>query len=93
AASNTIRQTGAGLAWNWRVTPWTTWNLGGSYGRNEFLDSDRVDHLTYIRAGITRQFQPQLFGSLYYRRQQNDSNEIGSSYTENAGIATLQMRF
>ncbi|HEX9743165.1 MAG TPA: TIGR03016 family PEP-CTERM system-associated outer membrane protein, partial [Nitrospiraceae bacterium] len=45
AASNTIRQTGAGLAWNWRVTPWTTWNLGGSYGRNEFLDSDRVDHL------------------------------------------------
>lgn len=93
ATNNNIRQTGGGLAWNWRMTPRTIWNLGTSYSRNEFLDTNRVDDLTYIRAGFTHQFQPRVAGSLYYRRQQNDSNEIGASYTENAGIAAIQFRF
>jgi uncharacterized protein (PEP-CTERM system associated) len=92
-ANNTIRQTGAGLAWNWQMTARTTWNLGASYSRNEFLDTDRVDNLTYIRAGFTRQIQPRVSGSLYYRRQQNESSEFGSSYTENAGTAAIQFRF
>jgi uncharacterized protein (PEP-CTERM system associated) len=49
--------------------------------------------VTYVGVNITRQFQPKLTGALGYRRQQNDSNFVGSSYTENAGFATLQMRF
>jgi uncharacterized protein (PEP-CTERM system associated) len=43
--------------------------------------------------GLTRQFQPRLSGTLGYRRQQNDSNQSASSYTENAVFASLQMRF
>jgi uncharacterized protein (PEP-CTERM system associated) len=93
AASNSIRATGASLAWNWRVTARNAWNLGAGYTRNEFLDSNRVDDLTYIRMGFTRQFQPRLSGSLYYRRQQNESAQSAFSYTENAGVATLQMKF
>lgn len=93
AASNTIRQTGTSLLWNWRVTARNAWTLGAGYTRNEFPDIARVDDLTEIRMGLTRQFQPRLSGSLNYRRQQNDSNQSASSYTENAVFATLQMRF
>jgi len=93
AASNSIRAAGASLVWNWRVTARNAWNLGAGHTRNEFLDSNRVDDLTYIRMGFTRQFQPRLSGSLNYRRQQNDSNQSASSYTENAVLATLRMRF
>ena len=92
-ASNAIRAAGASLAWNWRVTARNAWNLGAGYTRNEFLDSNRVDDLTYIRMGFTRQFQPRVSGSLYYRRQQNESEQSAFSYTENAGVATLQMKF
>ncbi len=93
AASNGIRVTGASLVWNWRVTPQNTWNLGTGYTQNEFSDSNRVDDLSYIRMGLTRQFQPRVFGSLNYSRQRNQSNQSAFSYTENAVTAVLQMRF
>lgn len=91
--SNTIRQTGASLQWNLRVTAQNAWNLGGAYSRNEFPGTSRIDNLTYIGIGLTRQFQPRLSGSLNYRRQHNDSNQSVSGYTENAVFATLQMKF
>jgi uncharacterized protein (PEP-CTERM system associated) len=93
AASNTIRQTGTGLLWNWRVTAQNAWTLSVNYTRNEFPGIARVDDLTQVRMGLTRQFHPRLSGSLNYRRQQNDSNQSASSYTENAVLATLRMRF
>jgi uncharacterized protein (PEP-CTERM system associated) len=93
AASNTIIQTGTSLQWNWRMTAQNAWNLGGAYSRNEYPDISRIDNLTYVGMGLTRRFQPRLSGSLSYRRQQNDSSQSASSYTENAVLATLQMRF
>ena len=93
AASNTVIQTGTSLLWNWRITAQNAWNLGGAYGRNEFPGSSRIDNLTFLGMGLTQQFQPRLYGSLNYRRQQNDSNQSGFSYTENAVFATLRMRF
>jgi uncharacterized protein (PEP-CTERM system associated) len=93
AASSSIRQSGASVAWNWRMTARDNWNLDAGRTRNEFLDGSRVDDLTYARLGLTRQFQPRISGSLSYRRQKNDSTQPAFSYTENAGIATLQMRF
>lgn len=93
AASNTIRLTGASLVWNWRLTARNTWNLDAGISRNEFLDSKRVDDLTYVRMGFTRRLQPRLSASLYYRRQHNDSTQSANNYTENAGIAAVQMRF
>ena len=93
AASNTVIQTGTSLLWNWRITAQNAWNLGGAYIRNEFPGSSRIDNLTFLGMGLTQQFQPRLYGSLNYRRQQNDSNQSAFSYTENAVFATLRMRF
>jgi uncharacterized protein (PEP-CTERM system associated) len=93
ATSNTVTQTGMSLQWNLRLTAQNAWNLGGSYSRNEFPGISRVDNLTYVGMGLTRQFQPRLSGSLNYRRQHNDSNVSLGSYTENAVLATLQMKF
>ncbi len=90
--SNTIKQTGASLLWNWRLTAQNAWNLGVAYSRNELPEIGRIDNLTYVGMGLTRQFQPRLSGSLNYRRQHNDSNQNAFSYTENAVFATLRLR-
>jgi uncharacterized protein (PEP-CTERM system associated) len=88
AVSDAVRQTGATLVWNWRVTARTAWNLSTAFARTEFLAADRSsaplrkDDLTYVRLGLTRQLlpsQPRLAGSLYYRWQHNDSTESASS--------------
>jgi uncharacterized protein (PEP-CTERM system associated) len=92
-APNATKQTGTSLVWNWRIGPRTTWNLNGSYSRIETPFTGQIDHLTYVGAGLTRQFQPKISGTLGYRRQQNDSNQTESNYTENAGFASIQMRF
>jgi uncharacterized protein (PEP-CTERM system associated) len=92
-APNATKQTGTSLVWNWRMGPRTTWNLRGAYSRVETPFTGQIDHLTYVGAGLTRQFQPKFSGTLGYRRQENDSNFSASSYTENAGFASLQMRF
>ena len=93
ASSQSIRMTGAGLAWSWQLMAKSTWNLEAGRIRNDFLDTDQVDHFTYLRAGLTRKFQPRLSGSLYYRRQQMDSSLVTTNYVENAGIATLRLMF
>ena len=93
AASNSIRQTGASLAWNWRATARTAWTLSMVHTRSEFPASNRVDDLTYAQIGLARQLQPRLTGSLYYRWRQNDSSQSVSSYTENAAGAILRLKF
>ena len=93
ATSNSVRQSGTGLTWSWRLTTQDTWILNASLSRNEFLDTGRVDDLADIRMGLTRQFRPRAAAALFYRRQQNDSTQIGSSYTENSVSAILQMKF
>ena len=91
--SNTISQTGASLLWNLRLSAQYAWNLRAAFSRNEFLDTGEVDNLTMVEMGLTRQFQPKVSGSVSYRRQQNNSNQSASSYTENAVFATLTKRF
>ena len=92
-APNATKQTGTSLVWNWRMTAQTAWNLNGAYSRIETPFTGQTDRVTYIGMVLTRQFEPGLSGTLGYRRQQNDSNFGASSYTENAGFASLQMRF
>jgi uncharacterized protein (PEP-CTERM system associated) len=92
-APNTSIQTGTSVQWNWRLTERNTWNLGGAFARNETPSLRQVDNLTYIGMGITRQLLPRVFASLNYRRQQNDSNVSGLSYTENAILASIRKRF
>lgn len=93
AVSSTIRQIGAGVLWNWRMTALNAWNLGAGYARTEFLGPARVDDRRFIQMSLLRQFQPRVSGALNYRRQQNDSNQNEFSYTENAVFATVQIRF
>jgi uncharacterized protein (PEP-CTERM system associated) len=92
-ALNATNQTGTSLQWNWRMTAQNAWNLGVAYSRNETPSIGQIDKLTYVGMGLTRQFQPRLNGSLNYRLQNNDSNVSGSSYTENAVFASVQLRF
>jgi uncharacterized protein (PEP-CTERM system associated) len=93
ASSNAVSQTGTGFLWNWRMAAQTSWTLGVDYGVSGFPDLDRTDKLTLVRMGFNRQFQPRFSGSLNYRRQQNDSNQSESSYTETAVFATLNLKF
>jgi uncharacterized protein (PEP-CTERM system associated) len=92
-APNASIQIGTSFLWNWRMTPRNAWNLSASYSRNETPNTGQINYLTYVTMGLTRQFQSRLYGSLNYRRQQNDSNFVGSDYTENAVFATLRVRF
>jgi uncharacterized protein (PEP-CTERM system associated) len=92
-ASNTIRQTGTGLLWNWRILERYTWDTDARYMRDEFLDIGRVDYITYAQLRLSRQLQPRAVGSVGYRLQQNDSSDSVASYTENAVFAMLRMTF
>lgn len=93
AASESIRTSGGSLAWALRLTARSTWNLQAGYTRSQFLDSGQVDDFVYLQAGLTRQFQRRVSGSLYYRLQDKDSTQSGAEYRENAGIASLLVTF
>jgi len=87
------KQLGVSFAWNLRLTARDTWNLFGGYTRNKFPDTGRTDDLFNLNIGFRRQFQPKFSGSLYYRRQQNDSTNPGADFQENAVIGTLDITF
>jgi len=93
AASESIRTSGGSLGWSLRLTARNTWNLQAGYTRSQFLDSGQVDDFVYLQAGLTRQFQPRVSGSLSYRLQDQKSTQAGADYRENAGIASLLMTF
>jgi uncharacterized protein (PEP-CTERM system associated) len=91
--SESIRTSGGSLAWGLRLTARNRWNLEAGYSRSEFLDSGQVDDFVYLQAGLSRQFQRRVSGSLSYRLQNKDSTQAGAEYRENAGIASLLMTF
>jgi uncharacterized protein (PEP-CTERM system associated) len=94
AASESIRVSAGSLAWGLRLTARNTWNFEVGRHRSEFLDSGQVDDFAYLRAGLSRQFQPRVSGSLYYRLQTKDSTQgVGAEYRENAAVASLLMTF
>ena len=76
-----------------RLTARTTWNFQAGYTRSQFLDSGQVNDYVYFNAGLTRQFQPRVSGSLSYRLQDQDSTQGGAEYRENAAVASLLMLF
>lgn len=93
AFSDTIQTSGAGLAWSWRAAPRTTFNVDTGYTRTEFPGTGRMDELSFLRIGLTRQFQRRLSGTLLARRQESESTGGGTVYLENAVLAALQARF
>jgi uncharacterized protein (PEP-CTERM system associated) len=93
AFSDSIRLAGGSLAWTWRMTPRLSWNFEAGYARNEFLDTVRVDEYSSLRAGITREFQPRISGSLSVRRQESQSTLGLNVYVEHAVVAAVQTKF
>lgn len=92
-ANNTVKQAGTSLIWNWRVSPFDSANASIGYSRNEFPTSGRDDHLKYLRLSLSHQFSPRMTGSLSYQRLNSDSNQAGSSYTENQVQAQVGVSF
>lgn len=93
ATSSSTKQTGVSLVWTTRLSSQTSSNVNASYTRNESPGLNREDNLKNINLSLTHQFQPRLTGSLSYRWLQNDSNQVGAGYTENAVTAAVNMRF
>ena len=89
---NHTKQTGTSVVWNLRITPRDTWNLFAGYMQIDYPGSNRKDDLLNVQMGFKRQLQRRVFGTITYRRQERSSNQT-YDYTENAGIATLQVVF
>ena len=92
-STNNVVQTGAGVNWNWRISPYTASNFGVGYTRSEFTDAARDDSRKYLNLTVTHQFSPKVSGALSYRRLENESNQSTSEYAENVVSASVNMRF
>ena len=92
-ASNNVVQSGGGLNWNWRLSPYTASNFGIGYTRSEFTETGRDDNRKYLNLTVTHQFSPKLSGAVSYRRLENESNQTTSEYAENVVSASVNMRF
>jgi uncharacterized protein (PEP-CTERM system associated) len=93
ALNDSTKQVGGNAFWIWRTGPRTSANLSVGYARNSLPSLGRTDNDKTIRLSLTRQFQPNLFGSIELRRLQRDSSQSGGDYSENALVAGLSMRF
>jgi uncharacterized protein (PEP-CTERM system associated) len=94
ATTSSIRQTGAGVVWTWRVTAVDTSTMSVGYNRSESPGVNaREDSRKYFRAVYVHQFTPKMSGSVLYHRLDNDSNVVAGGYVENQISAQLQMRF
>ena len=93
ASSTNVKQSGASATWSWRITPFDSSNFTVSYARSETPGLGREDNQKYQSLSLLHQFDPKMIGSLNFRRLQNDSNQAGAGYTENAVSANLQIRF
>lgn len=87
------KQTGGTVLWTHRFTPQTSSSASVGYTRSEFSALAREDKLTYVRLALNRQFSPRVSGILSLRRLQNDSNQSGGTYRENAVSALVSIRF
>ncbi len=92
-SGTSVNQYGGDASWNWRFAGRTTSTLSAGWSRIEMPASDRTDNLRYIRAILTRKFQPKVNGSVELRHQERDSNQPGSDYQENAIVARVYMTF
>ncbi|MGQ9685538.1 MAG: TIGR03016 family PEP-CTERM system-associated outer membrane protein [Thiobacillaceae bacterium] len=98
AAGREDRTIGMQAAVSVRPGERTTLTLSSGISRLKVDDpatpaNDREDDFWNIGFNLTRQFQPDVSGSLELRHQQRDSSLSNQDYTENAVAARLNMRF
>jgi uncharacterized protein (PEP-CTERM system associated) len=88
ASNDSTRQVGVNVLWDWKLSSRTSANISANVS-----GTGGGNRLRSFQAGIARQFQSKLNGSVILRRTQQDSDQIGVSYRENAIIASLLMAF
>jgi len=74
STSSTVKQTGAGVNWLWRITPFDSSNVSVGYTRSEFPATGLETNQTYLRASLTHQFSQKVTGFVNLRRLKSDSN-------------------
>ena len=93
AVTDSVRTAGGSLAWSLRLTARSTLNVQANYSRSEFVDGGQENDFVSLQAGVTRQLQPRVSGSLHYRLQDRHSNQGGAEYRENTVVASVLMAF
>lgn len=88
-----VNQYGGDASWNWRFGGRTSSTLSTGWSRVEMSTQDQQYVLRYVRAIITRQFQPKVNGSLELRHQERGSNQPDGGYAENAIVVRVSMTF
>ncbi|HZM43941.1 MAG TPA: TIGR03016 family PEP-CTERM system-associated outer membrane protein [Burkholderiales bacterium] len=94
SSASTVKQTGGGVVWTWRLTAVDSSTMSAGYNRSETPGPvSREEILKYLRVTYVHQFSPKMSGSINMHRLDNDSTSAGGSYLENQISAQLQMRF
>lgn len=79
--------------WNWRFSPRTNVNVSTGYTQSRSISTGITNNIIMMGLGMTRQFRPNLNGSIDLRRTQQHSNQIGGDYREYVITASLLMKF
>lgn len=97
ASSNTLNenthQTSASATANWRLSPYSSVNLGVNRNKSRSLATDRVDDYISYRINLTHQFARNLMGTAELRKVKGVTAVAGRDYTENAVSASLAKQF
>jgi uncharacterized protein (PEP-CTERM system associated) len=92
-STNVVKQTGAGLIWNWRIAAQDSANASVGNSRTETPGLTRHDDYRYLLVAYNHQFTPKMSGLLNYHRVKGSSSVGGADYIENQVWANLQMSF
>jgi uncharacterized protein (PEP-CTERM system associated) len=85
------RERDADLLWDWQLSPRSGVNLAATDSRIESVYAGRTDTNVVLKAGMRRQFQRKVSGTVELRRVRHGSS-AGGAYRENALGATLDLQ-
>jgi len=91
--TNNVKQVGVNGSWNWKFSPLISSNVTYGVIRSSYSDLNRTDTTSSLQLGLNRQFSSQLNGSLSLRRQNRDSDQDISDYTENSISGSVNYSF
>lgn len=93
AQNDNTKGIGGNAQWIWRITSRTNINVSAGYTENHSTSTGIKDKNRNMGIGLSRQIQPKINGSINYRHNERDSNQVGGNYRENAISASLNMTF
>jgi uncharacterized protein (PEP-CTERM system associated) len=91
--SRHVDQVGASAILSWRFSERTVGSASLTHTRSDLVDIDQEEKDTRFTLGVVHQFQPDVRGSLFYRRLDSSTNRSGADVRENAITGTLSLTF